>query len=163
MPPAYQSAFHKIISRDKGVFEGHNFLVSVDTINWIHVNTLTITEQGQLFSSDSEDNHYLLLQSLQSCFIQIYPDSNISGSGKSSISQPPPTTSTRRNLLRKSSNLNSSDQLHLKSSEDNEHQPPAILIKTFDNDKLYIRIPSKANFGNLLSCLMVWQNLKPQG
>ena len=82
MPPAYQSAFHKIISRDKGVFEGHNFLVSVDTINWIHVNTLTITEQGQLFSSDSKDNHYLLLQSLQSCFIQIYPDSNISGSGK---------------------------------------------------------------------------------
>ena len=68
---------------------------------WIHVNTLTITEQGQLFSSDSKDNHYLLLQSLQSCFIQIYPDSNISGSGKSSISQPPPTTSTRRNLLRK--------------------------------------------------------------
>lgn len=155
MAPTYQSAFHKIISREKGIFEGHNFLVSTDTINWIHVHTLTITELGQLYSSDENENHFLLLQSLQSCFVQIFPNSIT----KAPSSPKPPQVPTNRSRLRKNTNHNH-NQDHL---EDTENQPPAIFIKTFENDKLYIKVPSKTNFGNLLSCLIVWQNLKPQG
>lgn len=46
---------------------------------------------------------------------------------------------------------------------DIDDEPPVIHIKTYDNDKLYIKVPSKTNFGNLLASLIVWQNLKPQG
>lgn len=41
--------------------------------------------------------------------------------------------------------------------------PPVIFVKTYDNEKLYIKVPSKSNFGSLISCLVIWQALKPQG
>ncbi|KAL6451151.1 BUD2 GTPase activating protein BUD2 [Candida maltosa Xu316] len=152
---SYPTAFHKIISRDKGVFEGHNFLISSDTINWIHIYTLTITELGQLYSSDEHDDHYLLLKSLQSCYVQIYPSSaNPINSGSSN---------TNINHQNNTSNNNNTNDSSNGSNDDNDIQPPIIFIKTFENDKLYIKIPSKSNFGTFLSCLIVWQNLKPQG
>lgn len=42
-------------------------------------------------------------------------------------------------------------------------EPPVIFIKTYENEKLYIRVPLKSNFGSLISCLIIWQSLKPQG
>ncbi|ABN68141.2 GTPase-activating protein [Scheffersomyces stipitis CBS 6054] len=138
----YQSPFHKIISRDKGLFEGKNFLVSTDSINWIHSHTLSITEQGQLYSSDENDSHYLLLQSLQSCHVQIF-------SSLASSQQHHQTLQPRR--------------LNRASVSPMDKQPPVVFIKTYENDRLYIRVLSKNNFGQLLSSLIVWQNFKPQG
>jgi hypothetical protein len=143
------SAFHKVIARDKGLFNGKNFLISTDSINWIHSFSLSITEYGQLYSSDESDNHYLLLQSLPSCYVQIYPS-------LPSSSPQPQRPSTIRKLSKKSS-TNSIETGSL------PEDPPVIFIKTFENDKLYIKVPSKSNFGNLISSLIVWQSLKPQG
>ncbi|KAK6202301.1 uncharacterized protein RJT21DRAFT_118303 [Scheffersomyces amazonensis] len=161
---SYPSPFHKIIAHKKGLFEGRNFLVSTDTINWIHSHILTITEHGQLYSSDENDNHYLLLQSLQSCYVQIFPTlvtntaaltnstSNITNSNSRRLKLP----TTRRSVS------GSSDSSSNNSSNESS-DPPVIFIRTYENDKLYLKIASKSNFGNLISCLIVWQSLKPQG
>ena len=162
---SHQSAYHRAVLRDKGTFEGKDFLVSTDSISWINVDSLSITEHGQLYSSDEQANHYLLLQSLQSCHIQIMTSVQ-SPTGKSQIQQQhhhhhhqtsPPS---KRSLMSKRNGHHHHQQQQNESFED---EPPTVFIKTFDNDKLYIRVASKANFGNLISSLIVWQNLKPQG
>ncbi|KAI5956459.1 BUD2 [Candida jiufengensis] len=148
----YKLPYHRIILRDKGLFEGKNFSVSTDSIKWIQVYSLSITEHGQLYSSDDQDNHYLLLQSLQSCSIQIIPNSNVSN--QQPLNQSRPSISNKRSFnLKKNGN----------QIENNEEEPPSIFIKTFENDKLYIRVTTKGNFDSLISSLIVWQNLKPQG
>lgn len=112
----YPSAFHKLISIDRGRFIGNNLHISHDSINWIFCEKLIINDEGELFN-----HHHCLLHSLQSCYVQIYPK------------------------------LNQIDDL------------PVVFIKTFDNEKLYIKINSKSDFGSLVSCLIIWQNLKPSG
>ncbi|ODV81590.1 GTPase-activating protein [Suhomyces tanzawaensis NRRL Y-17324] len=144
-----QTPYHKSIHRDKGVFNGKSFLISTDSINWIHLHALAITEHGQLYSSDESDNHYLLLQSLQSCYVQIFPNLNAANNQQQ---QARPT----RRIIKKSSTLDNVGANEL-------DEPPVIFIKTYENDKLYIKVPSKNNFGNLISTLLVWQALKPQG
>ncbi|CCG24201.1 Bud2 GTPase activating protein (GAP) for Rsr1p [Candida orthopsilosis Co 90-125] len=153
---SHQSAYHRAVLRDKGTFEGKDFLVSTDSISWIRVDSLSITEHGQLYSSDEQANHYLLLQSLQSCHIQIMTNVGQSSTSKQQQQQQqqhsPPS---KRSLVAKRNGHQQNETL--------EDEPPTVFIKTFDNDKLYIRVASKANFGNLISSLIVWQNLKPQG
>ncbi|KAI5964074.1 BUD2 [Candida pseudojiufengensis] len=144
--------YNKIILRDKGLFQGKNFSISNDSIKWIQVYSLSITEHGQLYSSDETNNHYLLLQSLQSCLIQIIP--NLNSSNQQQLNQSRPSISNKRSFIKKNGNS---------TSENNEEEPPSIFIKTFENDKLYIKINSKLKFDNLISNLLVWQNLKPQG
>lgn len=164
-----QSAFHKVITRDKGLFNGKNFLISSDSINWIHSYSISITTHGQLYSIDENDVHYLLLQSLQSCFVQVYP----------TLSSSTPTNHLSKKKLNKKTSGNSLDKPNNQSgnnlSPKNNHsnsasnqnnqneEPPVIFIKTYDNEKLYIKVPSKSNFGNLISNLLVWQSLKPAG
>lgn len=132
-----QSSFQRLILRDKGVFNGKNFSISSDGVTWVPAYAIFITEQGKLFSADDNDNDYLLLQYLQSCYVQIIPDIN-----------------STPNQNRKSKKL--------KHQVPTSESPPVIFIKTFDNEKLYIKIPSKNNFGTFLSALIVWQNLKPK-
>lgn len=141
----HQTAFHKVIARDKGLFSGQNFYISSDSINWIHSHTISITKTGQLYSLDENNAQYLLLQSLQSCFVQVFP--TLSGS----TSQP---IVTKRKFNKKV--INSAEAAPT-------DEPPVIFIKTYNNDKLYIKVPSKLNFGNLISSLIVWQSLKPSG
>lgn len=142
-----QSPFHRALGRDRGVFNGRSFLVSSDAVNWIHSYSISVTSQGQMFSNDENDTHYLLLQSLQACYVQIYPTMGASA---------PSGQHAKRRLAKKSS-VNSMDTTTTTSDE-----PPVVFIKTYDNEKLYIKVPSKINFGNLVSCLLVWQALKPQ-
>lgn len=172
----YSTPFHKVISRDKGVFNGRNLFISADAITWVPLYAISITDQGQLYSSDENDSHYLVLQNLQSCFVQVIPDIN----GGTTLNNPIPHN--RRNLASKrrdisagsshsgngtgSANGNGSIKTGIGGqhpAENVDDEPPVIFIKTYDNDKLYIKIPSKTNFGNLLASLIVWQNLKPQG
>ncbi|KAG5418632.1 BUD2 [Candida metapsilosis] len=167
---SYQSAYHKAVLRDKGTFEGKDFLVSTDSITWIRVDSLSITEHGQLYSSDEQSNHYLLLQSLQSCHVQIMnglPSSptTATGSTASTKSQQQQLQLQLQHQHRRSppSKRSLGKRNGHQQSEALEDEPPTVFIKTFDNDKLYIRVASKLNFGNLVSSLIVWQNLKPQG
>lgn len=148
-----QEGFHKIITRDKGVFNRRNFSISTDSVTWIQSYALFITKEGQLYSSDENDNNYLLLQYLQSCYVQIIP--NINSNNQLNRSK-------RKLTSRKPSNNGESNGIS-SSFDFQSSSPPVIYIKTFDNEKLYIKIPSKNNFGCLLSTLMVWQNLKPKG
>ncbi|EGV62440.1 Rho GTPase activation protein [Yamadazyma tenuis ATCC 10573] len=141
---AKQTAFHRLIARDKGIFNGRDFLISSDSITWVPAYAIFITEQGQLYSADENDNNYLLLQFLQSCYIQVIPNINTSTSSQ--------LKKSRSRLAKPSKD---SSTLH-------EVPPPVVFIKTFDNEKLYIKVPSKNNFGNLLSSLLVWQNLNPK-
>ena len=183
----FQSAFHKNIYNKRGTFEGSNFLISTDSVNWLHVKSLSITELGQLFSTDEQENHYLLLQALQSCYVQICPNSQSLNTQRqqqqpqlvhlhlqqllstSTLSGRESSTSRRRSRglgSRKNTNnnkLSSDGNASNNTSNPPEEDPPIIFIKTFENDKLYIKVASKANFGNLISTLIVWQNLKPQG
>ncbi|KAG7663506.1 BUD2 [[Candida] subhashii] len=164
----YPSPYHKIILRDKGTFIGNNFIISTDSINWIPILTLIITNEGQLISVDENQSHYVLLKSLQSCYVQIYPTAPTTlQQQQQQQQQEQQTTSTRRKLLSsKKSNNNHAiggGGGNGGSSDDNEDSPPVIFIKSFENDKLYIKIPSRSNFGCLLSTLIVWQNLKPEG
>ncbi|KAK6462934.1 GTPase-activating protein [Scheffersomyces coipomensis] len=163
---SYPSPFHRIILNNKGLFEGKDFLVSTDTINWIHTYTLTITEHGQLYSSDENDNHYLLLQSLQSCYVQIFPTltTNTAALGPTSSSSTSISSSSTRRFIASKRSMPSIDTSSSSSTLANEsHDPPVIFIKTYENDKLYLKVASKSNFGNLISSLIVWQSLKPQG
>ncbi|CAH2350015.1 GTPase activating protein Bud2p [[Candida] railenensis] len=175
----YSTPFHKVISRDKGVFNGRNLFISADAITWVPSYAISITDQGQLYSSDENDSHYLVLQNLQSCFVQVIPDIN----GGTTLNNPIPHN--RRNLASKrreisagsshsgngTANANGNGSIKTTitgiggqhPAENVDDEPPVIFIKTYDNDKLYIKIPSKTNFGNLLASLIVWQNLKPQG
>lgn len=121
-PNPYQHA----VLREHGVFNGRNFSIATDGINWIRAHLLSITEHGQLYLLDELDNHYLLLQLLQLCYVQIYSQGLQRGT----------TTS---------------------------ESPPVVFIKTYDNERIYISVPSKVNFGNLVSLLIVWQLLRPVG
>lgn len=143
----FSSPFHRALSRDKGVFNGRTFLVSSDGVNWIHSYSISVTSQGQMFSNDENDTHYLLLQSLQACYVQIYPTMGASA----------PSGQLAKRRLAKKSSVNSMETASAASDE-----PPVVFVKTYDNEKLYIKVPSKTNFGNLVSCLLVWQALKPQ-
>lgn len=138
------TVFHKIIKRDKGIFNGRNFSISTDSVTWIRVYSLFITPEGQLFSSEENDNRYLLLSALQSCHVQIFP--NIAASST--------------NLLPTLHRLKKGTTAPTSSTAD---EPPVVFIKTFDNEKLYIKVTSKTLFTNLLASLMVWQYMKPQG
>lgn len=140
--------FHGIISKQKGVFEGKEFIVSNDSINWHFVHSLSISNVGQMISGDEEGKEYTLLNSLQSCFVQIIP--HISNNQQQQ--QP----STRRRLTRKSSSLTNN------SDNSGSEEPAVVYVKTYDNEKLYVKIPSKTNFVNLLPCLLVWQSMRPQ-
>lgn len=138
------SVFHKIIKRDKGIFNGKNFSISTDSVTWIRVYSLFTTPEGQLFSSEENENHYLLLQSLQSCHVQVFP--NIAAA----------STSNQLHSLR----LKKNGAIPANSNSD---EPPVIFIKTFDNEKLYIKVSSRTNFVNLVASLMVWQYMKAPG
>jgi len=150
----YKSAFHKIINLDKGTFTGTDFQISHDSVNWIYSHKLTITSDGELYLIDEGDGEFLLLQLLQSCYVQIYP------SFGPSQAQATKSLKTKRSL----STLNDRRLSNLaQSGTSTPELPPAIFIRTCNNEKLYIQISSKQNFGNLISCLIVWQSLKPPG
>lgn len=91
---------------------------------------------------ESDTGHITVLAlAIQSCYVQIIP----------SVASRSPK-SKRRGLLRASQDT-------LGASE----EPPLIMIRTVDNERLYFRVSSKLVFGKLLLCLLAWQNLKPRG
>jgi hypothetical protein len=170
MPAKYPTAFHKVIARDKGVFNGRDLLVSTDANAWVHLYALSITDQGQLYLSDESDNHYLVLSSLQSCFVQIIPDIR----GGTHLTNPVPAYARRTFGVARRRDLsggsdaashpgNASLAAAAAAAPDGDDEPPVVLIKTYDNDRLYIKVALKTNFGNLLALLIVWQNLRPAG
>ncbi|CAK9435307.1 uncharacterized protein LODBEIA_P57280 [Lodderomyces beijingensis] len=168
----HQTAFHRILSRSKGTFHGSSFLVSTDSISWIHVESIFITAIGQLYSTDQHGNDYLLLRALQSCSIQIIPNVQSLQLQQSQQTQPQSlhqlhTSSTSTSSVSTASSiLPTRKNKNKKNGGDTstpEEDPPTVFIKTFANDKLYVKIASKTNFGNLIGTLIAWQNLKPEG
>lgn len=131
--------FHKLIHKYKGLFHGTNFQFSTDGISWIPAYSIIINSQGKLFSCDENNNNYLLLQFLQSCYVQII--SNIHSFNNSKRKKAKPTVTNDQTVTT---------------------EPPVVFIKTYDNERLYLKVASTDNFGQLLSALIVWQNLKPK-
>ncbi|KAG7195862.1 uncharacterized protein KQ657_002247 [Scheffersomyces spartinae] len=153
------TAYHKAIIKGKGEFQGSNFFISTDSVNWIHLYSLKISSRGQLCQLDEANNHYLLLQSLQSCFVQIYP--NGAAAGQQQTTKRPGVQHPNK---KPSSTNDTAPGLGLTDYDPHSFdEPPVIFIKTYENEKLYIRVPLKNNFGGLISCLIIWQSLKPQG
>lgn len=124
---------YRVMATDKGTFSALLFHISTDLIHWIWLHSLTITEHGQLFSLDENDNHFLLLHALQLCLIQINPTMGSDKPQKKKLTDSP------------------------------LDDPPVVYIRTYENEKLYIQVSSKSTFGNLMSTLLVWLSLKPQG
>ena len=130
------TAFHKAFARDKGVFNGRNIHILTDNISWVHLNMLMVTDQGQLYLADDLGTPYMVLLLLLACLVQILAD----GASQPSVA--------RRKTRQDDSLLD---------------EPPVLLIRTFDNDRLYLKVLNRTTFGNLLAALMVWQNLRPVG
>lgn len=143
---SFKSPFHKALSKNRGEFNGADLSVSTDSINWIHLHLLSINNKGQMISSDENGGSgFVLLQSLQSCYVQVFPN-------LSSKNQQQNSKASKRKFNKANG-----------SNDSNGDEPPVVFIKTYDNEKLYIRIPSKSKFLGLLASLVVWQSLKPQG
>lgn len=45
----------------------------------------------------------------------------------------------------------------------NADEPPVIHVRSYDNERLYMKISAKSVFGNLVLALLAWQNMKPPG
>lgn len=150
----YPTPAHKIIARDKGLFRGNNLVVSTDAVSWHQTGVLEITADGKLVAYNDTSEPHVYLKSMQGCFIQILTNlSTITASGAGGA------YNARRRLTRKSSSLSNNSGPESNSNE----EPPIVFLKTYDNEKLYIRLSTKNVFSALLSNLLVWQGLRPQG
>lgn len=137
---AKKSPFHKALLRDKGTFRGSGIHVSRDAANWVVPHSLVISADGLVLVQDEQGQMSLVLLELQSCHVQIYPSMNSA-----------PNQAGRRRFGKKQDEIDVSDE------------PPVIFVRSYDNEKLYLKIASKNNFGNLLLALLAWQNMRPGG
>lgn len=138
-----RSTYQKLLLRDMASFKGPDILVSPDTMSWAQADNLIVSPEGSILVQDAEGLLSLLLQNIQSCYVQIYLSLVSSGL----------VHYGRRRFGKKA--LDFDFQLH--------DEPPVIFIRTYDNDRLYMKISTKNVFEKLLLTLMAWQNMKPQG
>ncbi|CUM68338.1 uncharacterized protein PRCAT00006060001 [Priceomyces carsonii] len=149
-----QKSIQKIMLDDMGTLHGSEYTLSSDAVTWILPQSIQITENGELYSITAENERYLMLRSLQSCFVQVFP--NMSSLHKQ-LKQP-----AKRRLNKKTSS-NTLENGTGANGTNAFDEPPVIFIKTYDNEKLYVRVSRRPDFIKLISCLIVWQSLKPLG
>lgn len=136
--------FQKALLRDSATFKGPDILVSRDTASWALAHKVEITPEGSMVAHDAHGLLSLLLQNIQSCHVQVF-----ALVGSSEKNHP-----NRRRFGKK---LADSD---VSSTAD---EPPVIYVRSYDNDRLYMKIGAKSVFGNLVLALLAWQNMKPPG
>lgn len=132
--------FHQALLRDKATFTSSNVYASRDTLLWSLYPTIKVTAQGYIIALDTAQEPTVLVLDLQSCHLQIFPTASQLAAGK-----------------RRFSKAKSDPSKHLAD------EPPVLFIRSQNNAKLYIKLASRAQFGNLLLALMAWQNMRPQG
>lgn len=137
------SPFQKSLLRDLGTFRGSDIYVSRDTQTWAVSHQVVVTSEGSILAQDPQGVLSLLLLNIQLCQVQVFASLPL-GVGHSG----------RRRFGKK--------QLELDQTSSTE-EPPVIFVKTYDNDKLYMKIASKSVFGSLMLALLAWQNMRPQG
>lgn len=133
------SPFHKALLRDKAQFQGSGIQVSRDASNWLVAHLLVISPEGQVLVQDEEGLQSLVLLELQSCHVQVFPSLSAANS------------QLARGRFKKKDEPAVADE------------PPVVFVRSYDNQKVYLKIPSKHNFGNLLLVLLAWQNMRPAG
>lgn len=147
-----QSVFHRIAADKKGTFLGNNMAISVDGSTWRSVSGLQITARGDVRCSDKTgppDLAETVLKSLQSCYVQIISNTQ---QANHLMHQPGRKILARKNGFQNGTTLN-----------DHVDNPPVIFIKTYDNERLYIRVATKQEFVEIIASLVVWQGLKTKG
>lgn len=138
------SPFQRTLLRDGGLFKGSDIYVSRDTLTWAHSHHLIISPEGSILARDAEGSLSILLLNIQSCYVQVYTSLPSTGYAHTS----------RRRFGKKQAD---------DDAQSNDDEPTVIFIRTYDNDKLYLKIPSRSVFGSLMLALLAWQNMKPQG
>lgn len=134
------SPFHKSLLRDNATFASSDILVSRDCSAWAQAQTVLVLAEGAIVAEDKDGTSSILLSELQLCQVQIHANAPVS------------TLAPRRRFAK--------TKLDAESAVD---EPPVIFIKLYNNCKLYLKVASKLQFGNLVLALMAWQNMKPQG
>lgn len=138
------SPFEKALLRDNATFHGYSIQLSRDAIYWLSPPSVEISSHGQVIVKLDDGSSTVFLENLQSCHVSIQPP----------IAQA--TSVTKRRFSRRIEQK--------KLPEDPlADEPPVIYVRSYENDKCYFKIPSKNVFGNLLSALMAWQNMRPAG
>ncbi|GEQ66484.1 hypothetical protein JCM33374_g147 [Metschnikowia sp. JCM 33374] len=134
------SAFHKNLLKDKATLKCEDIIVSRDAISWIHMTSLFFTDKGTVIGVDADEGQQsILMAELQSCYVQI---------NTSAVSSYP-----KRKFAKSRQDI-----------EINNHDsPPVIFIRSENNDKLFLEVSSQPEFVSIISALLAWQNLKPQG
>lgn len=135
------SSFHRALLNGKGLFSEPNIFVSSDKNDWTHFQLVSITQEGSVVGEVELGQVTVLVSAIQSCYVQIIPSVSRSPAGK------------RRHSRFRSSDADSA------VLED----PPLVFVRTVNNERLYFRVTSKAVFGQLMLCLIAWQNLKSRG
>lgn len=114
--------------------------VSRDGVAWAAAASVSIVN-GAVVALDATGVESVLLEEIQSCLVQVFNQKHTAD----------PLLARRRFGKR-------SDIEPLGADE-----PPVVFIRSYDNEKLYLRVVSRAQLGNLLAALLAWQNMKPQG
>lgn len=138
-----RSIYHKGLLRDMATFKGHDIYVSPDTMSWALAHQLIISSEGTILAQDAVGQISHLLKNIQSCFVQIFPTLSSTALGSGSRRRLGKRALDREFLL--------------------QEEPPVIFIRTYDNDRLYLKISTKSAFERLVLTILAWQNMNPQG
>lgn len=117
-------------------------MVSKDSVSWSQQLSVTFTEHGSIKCRGYDGAELLLITEIQSCQVQIFTSTHAQGS-----------------IPKKRFGKNKPDAEYVAATE--EH--PYIFIRSFHNDRLYLRTVSRSQFGYILLALLAWQNMKPLG
>ncbi|OBA23972.1 Rho GTPase activation protein [Metschnikowia bicuspidata var. bicuspidata NRRL YB-4993] len=134
------SPFHTSLLKDKATPKCEDVMVSRDSVSWTQMAYVYINNQGNIVGADANQRQEsILISGLQSCHVLI-------------------------NTLASTHHLRRRFSKNKPEFEMNGHEaPPALFIRSNNNDKLYLELTSQPQFISILSSLLAWQNLRPQG
>lgn len=85
---------------------------------------------------DAQGTASTLLPDIQLCYVQIFP----------LLSVTPQASASRR-----------------RRKDEPVEEPPVVFVRTYNNDRAYLKVAAKTLFGNLVLALLAWQNMRPHG
>ena len=146
---SYFEVFKKHLVEKHGLFEEKDMDISRDAIRWERVKKIRSTQEGAMRVVGENDlGERTIIGILQSCYVQLIPRLSTWEGGK-------PPQQPQRKFGRSSSvgnNINTAGT-----------DTPVVLVKSYDNEKLFLRVTSKGQMVNILSSLMTWQSMKTKG